>query len=450
VRKQLLGAIVATVLFVLIGALCAVFLVNPGKPGGSGVLSGTRQGDPGKPGTSHVPSVRSVSVPLAGRLTRSADGGSATRTMQVERFSQVAVIWHGPRVPRTDVRIRQAGRWSAWQPLEPLEDFEAGEGNGTKGSDLLWAGPSDAIRVRTRGPVPRDLELVLIDPDRPAVAAPSTQATPTALAPRTAPTTAPATGPGDGIALAAYAADTTTTTTTTPTPVAASTSASTTTAPAASTYPLTTPPPFSPPSHHAPRPTIYGRKIWGANESWRNDIPYYSDTLIQAHLHHTASANGYTRAAVPGIIRGMYSYHTRTLGWADIGYNFLVDRFGRVWQGRAGGIKHPVRGAHTLGFNNRSVGVAVIGNHQTARPTTYAVTSVIRLITWKLEIYGRRPAGYTYATSEGSDRFAAGRVVRLPVIDGHRDTNQTACPGGYLYAKLPEIRRRAQHRANIF
>ncbi|RJS45102.1 N-acetylmuramoyl-L-alanine amidase [Nocardioides cavernaquae] len=419
-RKQLLGAIVATALFVLIGALCAVFLVDPGRPGERGVLSGD---GPGKPGMRQVPSVRSVSVPLAGRLTRGADGGSSTRTMQVERFSQVAVVWRGPRVPRTDVRIRHAGRWSAWQPLEPLEDLEAGEGNGTKGSDLLWAGPSDAIRVRTRGPVPRDLELVLIDPDGPAEQV-----------------------RGEGIALAAYVADPTTT----PSPVAASTSASTTTAPAAAAYPLTSPPPFNPPSHYAPRPTIYGRKIWGANETWRNDIPYYSDTLVQAHLHHTASANSYTRAAVPGIIRGMYSYHTRTLGWADIGYNFLVDRFGRIWQGRAGGIKHPVRGAHTLGFNNRSVGVAVIGNHETARPTTYAVTSVIRLITWKLEIHRRRPASYTYATSEGSDRFAAGRVVRLPVIDGHRDTNQTACPGGYLYARLPEIRRRAQLRADAF
>jgi uncharacterized protein with LGFP repeats len=179
-------------------------------------------------------------------------------------------------------------------------------------------------------------------------------------------------------------------------------------------------------------------------------VPYYSDTIVQAHVHHTVSLNNYTRDAVPGMIRGMYSYHTRTLGWNDIGYNFLVDRFGRIWQGRAGGIRNPVLGAHTLGFNFRSVGIAVIGNEQVASPTSYAVASVIRLATWKLELYKRQPGALVYVRSEGSDRFASGKVVRLPVIDGHRDTNQTSCPGAYLYAKLPEIRRRAQHRADIF
>jgi hypothetical protein len=418
--------------------LCAVFLVNPGKPE-RGYLA---ENAPGAHGAK-VPSVRSVSLPLAAHLGRSANGRAATQAMPVARFSQVAVIWHGPRVPHTDVRARHAGRWTAWQSLAPIADFEADEGNGTKGSDLLWVGPSDAVRVRTRGPLPRDLELVLIDPDGPATSQNTTQNTSPAAAPSAAPSPGPAVSSApDGIALAGYAAATAS-------PV--TTSASTTTAPATTpAYPLTSPPPFNPPLHRAPRPDIYGRAVWGADETWRNDIPYYSDTIIQAHVHHTASANGYTRDAVPGIIRGFYSYHTRTLGWADIGYNFLVDRFGRIWQGRAGGIKQPVRGAHTLGFNNRSFGVAVIGNHETARPTTYTVTSLVKLITWKLEIYRRRPAGYTYATSEGSDRFAAGRIVRLPVIDGHRDTNQTACPGRYLYATLPEIRRRAQHRADIF
>jgi uncharacterized protein with LGFP repeats len=447
VRKQLLGALVATVLFVLIGAACAVVLGQPGSPRESGVLADSQRG---RSGAARGPSVRSVSVPLAGRLARTAAGRSATRTLHVDRFAQVAVVWHGPTVPHAEVRIRHAGRWSGWKSLEPIADLDAGEGNGTQGSDLLWAGPSDAIRVRTRGPVPRDLELVLIDPNaaasttstaaRDGLALAAYQADPTGT------TTSGATaGPTDGAS-----ASTLTSTSASPTASASASAVAVTSAPAVPAYPLTSPPPFTMPAHHAPRPAINLRAAWGADESWRRDIPYYSDTLVQAHVHHTASANGYTRASVPGMIRGMYSYHTRTLGWNDIGYNFLVDRFGRIWEGRAGGIWQPVRGAHTLGFNDRSFGVAVIGNYQNRAPSRYAVTAVVRLIAWKLDLYGRRPAGWVAVTSEGSDRYPAGAVVGLPVVDGHRDTNLTACPGGYLYGKLGEIRRRAQRRADYY
>jgi hypothetical protein len=115
-------------------------------------------------------------------------------------------------------------------------------------------------------------------------------------------------------------------------------------------------------THRAPRPRLFPRGDWGANDDWRNGGPYYTHTIKQVHLHHTATGNGYSRSDVPGIIRGMYRYHTKSLGWSDIGYNFLVDRFGRIWVGRKGGYWKPVRGAHTLGFNHVSTGVAVIGN----------------------------------------------------------------------------------------
>jgi uncharacterized protein with LGFP repeats len=142
----------------------------------------------------------------------------------------------------------------------------------------------------------------------------------------------------------------------------------------------------------------------------------------------------------------MYRYHTKNLGWSDIGYNFLVDRFGRSWVGRAGGPAKPVRGAHTLGFNHASTGVAVIGNFESKRPKGDVVTAIVHLAAWKLHMYGRHPRGWTNVWSHGSDRFPAGRKVRLRVIDGHRDTNYTACPGKYLYKRLPDIRRRAGDR----
>jgi hypothetical protein len=100
----------------------------------------------------------------------------------------------------------------------------------------------------------------------------------------------------------------------------------------------------------------------------------------------------------------------------------------------------PVRGAHTLGFNGSSTGFSVIGNYETAQPSSATMQSLSQLAAWKLAMYGRDPLGWTQVTSEGSDKFPAGRVVSLPVIDGHRDTNDTACPGGNLYAQLSALR----------
>jgi uncharacterized protein with LGFP repeats len=192
------------------------------------------------------------------------------------------------------------------------------------------------------------------------------------------------------------------------------------------------------------------RKAWGANEGWRSSAPRYNRTIQQVHVHHTVNGNGYSRAEVPGIIRGIYRYHTKNLGWSDIGYNFLVDRFGRIWVGRAGGPARPVRGAHTRGFNSTSTGVAVIGNFERRRQEKIVETAIVRLAAWKLHRHGRNPKGTVTVYSHGSDRFPKGRKVRLPVIDGHRDTNHTACPGQHLYAALPRIRRWAQRRANYF
>jgi uncharacterized protein with LGFP repeats len=204
------------------------------------------------------------------------------------------------------------------------------------------------------------------------------------------------------------------------------------------------------PPKRAPRPEIHTRKDWGANERWRNSRPKYNDKLKQVHLHHTANGNDYKRREVRGLLRSIYRYHTHNLGWSDIGYNVLVDRFGRAWVGRAGGVDKLVRGAHTLGFNHSSTGIAVIGNFETQAPRAEVVTMLVHLAAWKLDRYGRNPQGRTTVTSQGSDLFAKGERVRLPVIDGHRDTNQTACPGQLLYDLLPDIRQRAKARVDKY
>jgi hypothetical protein len=128
------------------------------------------------------------------------------------------------------------------------------------------------------------------------------------------------------------------------------------------------------------------------------------------------------------------------MGWRDIGYNFLVDKCGRIYEGRAGGVAEPVLGAHTLGFNSNSMGIAVLGTFTSAKPNSATVNAVARLTAWKLGLFGANPKGKTYLTSGGGNLYAKGRSVRLNVISGHRDGFATECPGKQLYGKLGSAR----------
>lgn len=194
------------------------------------------------------------------------------------------------------------------------------------------------------------------------------------------------------------------------------------------------------------QPYIYTRAQWGADESWRDpDGPTYAEVKA-AFVHHTVGTNDYSQDQVPGILQGIYDYHVHGRGWADVGYNFFVDRFGRTWEGRYGGIDLPVQGAHAVGVNDDAFGVAVLGNyHPDNDPppgTPPAATSVpnavtnalVALISWKAEVHGFNPAGTSVLDG-----------VSYPGVNGHRDAegNSTECPGDVLYAKLPEIRKAA-------
>ena len=121
-------------------------------------------------------------------------------------------------------------------------------------------------------------------------------------------------------------------------------------------------PPGSPPRSSHPQPVIYSRAQWGADESIRGKSSLHYGDVHAGFVHHTVNANDYTRAEVPGIIRSIYAYHVKSRGWSDIGYNYLVDRFGRIWEGRYGGVDRPVVGAHTLGYNDDSF--AAVGHRQ--------------------------------------------------------------------------------------
>ncbi|QKW00861.1 peptidoglycan recognition protein [Streptomyces sp. NA02536] len=192
-----------------------------------------------------------------------------------------------------------------------------------------------------------------------------------------------------------------------------------------------------------PRPAIVTRRGWGADEGLREKRFVYTGKVKAAFVHHTASGNKYKCSQAPSLVRGFYRYHVRSLGWRDIGYNFLVDKCGRIYEGRAGGVAKAVKGAHTLGFNSNSTGIAVIGSYGSKKPSSSAVKAVARLTAWKLGLYGMNPRGKTYLTSGGGNLYRKGKKVRLNVISGHRDGFNTSCPGGKLYKKLGTARSTA-------
>lgn len=308
-------------------------------------------------------------------------------------FSVLGVTWDDPSAHLAGsvaVRTRSAGtgRWSGWRHLDG--DDSQGEDTALRGgTDPVWTGPSDGAEVRIAAEgasvLPAGLRLDLVDPgpDVPATARP-------------APT-------------AAHGA---------------------------------------PNAELAPRPPITSRAGWGADESISPEPPgYLPDGKIKAVVvHHTADSNDYTCAEAPAVIRGIYAYHVMQLGWKDIGYNFLVDRCGTLYEGRKGGVDRPVMGAHAYGFNTETTGVSVLGTYTDVTPSQAVLAAVARVAAWKLGQYGVNPAGTATLTAGDAGRnyfgttWAKGARLSFPAIHGHRDGYNTQCPGDQLYAQLPTIR----------
>jgi hypothetical protein len=198
-------------------------------------------------------------------------------------------------------------------------------------------------------------------------------------------------------------------------------------------------------AHAAGAPAIYSRAQWGADESIRGGTAAFSSTIKAAVIHHTANANGYSAAEVPGILRSIYAYHVLSRGWSDIGYNIVVDTFGRSWEGRysgSRGVGSPVIGAHTGGFNSYTFGVSMLGDFTRTAPPAAMTSAVADMIAWKFRGYGVNPIGSVDLISGGgsTNKYAEGRVVRRPTIFGHRDVGLTSCPGDAGYAALATIR----------
>ncbi|GAA3154282.1 hypothetical protein GCM10010531_01650 [Blastococcus jejuensis] len=198
------------------------------------------------------------------------------------------------------------------------------------------------------------------------------------------------------------------------------------------------------------KPGVISRAQWGAGATPTGECaPAYSSELKAAVVHHTVSTNSYAPEQSAGLVRSIYLFHTRPVtqggrGWCDIGYNAIVDRYGQIFEGAAGGLDRNVIGAHAGGFNTYTFGVSTLGDFQQAAPPAALTESVSQLIAWKLELWAIDPRGTTQLTSRGGGtaKYAAGTTVTLPVIMGHRDVGSTACPGQNLYDQVGAIRAR--------
>ncbi|MET8857762.1 peptidoglycan recognition protein [Streptomyces sp. NPDC004579] len=426
------------------------------------------------------------SLPLV-PLTRRRSLGPTASTQGLSRrnvrpFSLVGVVWDDPATElngRVQVRTRATGTgdWSDWQDVEAHNDEHAADPDTAESASSrvhgstapLWVGDSDGVEVRVEaeqvardaadgqepeegaadgsearradGPetrratapaaasLPGGLRLELVDPggDPPAPDARTagrTGGTPAGLRARSVHGSARA-GVSDGLLAGA-----------TEIPALSRAATRRTYFPGGTAQRRVTP-------YIGPRPRIVTRRGWGANENLRERGFLYTKTVKAAFVHHTASGNKYTCAQVPSVIRSIYRYHVVSSGWRDIGYNFLVDKCGNIYEGRAGGVAKAVQGAHTRGFNTNSMGIAVIGTFGATKPTDAALKAIARLTAWKLGLYGANPRGKTYLKSAGGNLYRKGKNVRLNVISGHRDGFATECPGRLLYGKLGSARTTA-------
>jgi N-acetylmuramoyl-L-alanine amidase len=193
----------------------------------------------------------------------------------------------------------------------------------------------------------------------------------------------------------------------------------------------------------AVRPRVVTRAGWHADESIRRAPPVYAAGLEMVFVHHTDTATSAPCSESARIVRGIYAYHVRVNGWNDIGYNFLVDKCGTVFEGRYGGMTKPVIGAQTKGFNTGSAGIAVIGTYTSARPPHAALAALEHLIAWRLDVAHVNPVARVEMVSSGNPRYQRGRHVMFNAVSGHRDGYPTSCPGPALYALLPRIRSAA-------
>jgi hypothetical protein len=294
------------------------------------------------------------------------------------RFSLLGVTWD-----RTDddqdvtveVRVRKDDGWSAWETLEVDDDGgEAGRG----GTEPWWVEDADEVSARVTtasGASPTGVKVITVDP-------------------------------GEGEATAA-----------TTTQAFFSTSNASSVIAAADGQPT-----------YTAKPAIISRASWGARAAvgcGADGYKVFGDTTLGVNMHHTAGTNSYSKSQSAAIVRGIQKYHQTGRGWCDIAYNFLVDKYGQIFEGRAGGVDRPVRGSFSGNntVNELTMGVALMGNLDKVQPSTAMKNSTVKLVGWRLGTYYKPAKGVVVIGGKSLNR-----------ISGHRNVVSTSCPGKYGYA----------------
>ncbi|MEV0152428.1 N-acetylmuramoyl-L-alanine amidase [Micromonospora sp. NPDC050686] len=414
---------------------------------------------------------------------------------RTDRFSMLGLTWKNPRVElngTVSVRTRavKTGSWSGWKQLTVDEPSGVDPGSPEDvpgrlrgGTNSLWVGPSDGVEVRVEAAsgkvshkLPEGLRLDLIDPGEQARVRKHAAGTGERRAPRLQPvaqvraleptadpdpTETPTTDPTPAEpdptdpAPTATAEPAPTATAPAPEPTAtapapAPTTTTTAPAPTTSTKPLprataTAASAGTTAASTVPTPTLLTRAQWGADETLVKDPPEYGTEVRGFWVHHTATGNDYNCADSAAIVRSIFATDVKSDGYNDIGYNFLIDKCGTVYEGRKGGIDKPVVGAQTLGFNTNYSSIAVIGTFTTAGVSETVQNAIAHVAAYKLGPYGYDPAGtFTTTTVVANKKFPqVGTSVTLHRIPGHRDGDATVCPGDSLYNQLPTIRNKA-------
>jgi len=383
-----------------------------------------------------------------------ADAILLTDPLEVDRFLVAGFTWTGgPDLPegvRIYLRVRENGTWSPWYLNEAADAGR--DDRTTSGTGEFVTGGADAIQASVvGGSLPVGLKLALV-PSRPqgervldADELKTTEAAPTPViedavaqpqAGRSGALESPAELTGQSVSAV-------TTRLITP----ASFSTAETAARPASTVPAALPVATS--ANGLPVP-VTTRAEWGANASYMSWDPDYA-SAGHVVVHHTAGTNNYSAGQSASIVRGIYYYHAVTLDWGDIGYNFLIDKYGTVFEGRSGSVAAPAGrmsvGAHARGVNTGTMGLSMMGDYSSISPSDAQLSSVGKMAGWFLKRAGIMDAnGWAGLHVWTTERYQAGSTISMPRILAHRDVGYTSCPGDVGYSRLGTIRTIAQQQ----
>ena len=383
-----------------------------------------------------------------------ADATLLTDPLEVDRFLVAGFTWTGgPDLPegvRIYLRVRENGTWSPWYLNEAADAGR--DDRTTSGTGEFVTGGADAIQASVvGGSLPVGLKLALV-PSRPqgervldADELKTTEAAPTPViedavaqpqAGRSRALESPAELTGQSVSAV-------TTRLITP----ASFSTAETAARPASTVPAALPVATS--ANGLPVP-VTTRAEWGANASYMSWDPDYA-SAGHVVVHHTAGTNNYSAGQSASIVRGIYYYHAVTLDWGDIGYNFLIDKYGTVFEGRSGSVAAPAGrmsvGAHARGVNTGTMGLSMMGDYSSISPSDAQLSSVGKMAGWFLKRAGIMDAnGWAGLHVWTTERYQAGSTISMPRILAHRDVGYTSCPGDVGYSRLGTIRTIAQQQ----